>query len=285
MTLEQKLKIGLVLNTAFTVFEFIMGFISGSLALVSDAGHNLTDSLSLMVSWIAEKIAKRKATPEHTFGYGKSTIIAALINSSVLIILALVIFYKAYQRLLRPEPVSGGTIMLVALAGVAVNGTIALMFRSHSRNLNIKSAYLNMAYDTLASVGALAAGIIIIYTHKTFADPIISVVIGIMLLISGWKVVDKAIHVLLEGVPENINVKMVQEAISKIANVKKVNDLHVWTIASEKAALSCQVIFEEKDLAKDTETIKEIKRMLNQNFNISHATIEATLAADPPHNH
>lgn len=152
--LDTKLKLGLVLNTGFTVFEFIVGTLSGSLALVSDAAHNLTDSLSLVISFFANKIAKRPADLNRTYGYGRATIIGASLNASILLLLAIYIFYEAYQRIRQPEPVEGQLVMIVAFVGIVINSSVAALFLRDRNDLNIRSAFLSMAFDALASVGA-----------------------------------------------------------------------------------------------------------------------------------
>ena len=277
--LDNKLKLGLVLNVGFTIFEFAIGFFSGSLALISDAGHNLTDSLSLLISFLANKIAKRQANVGNTYGYGRATILAALINGLILFILAIYIFSEAYKRFQNSQPVEGGIVMLVAFVGILINTSIALLFRSNKSDLNIRSAYTNMLFDALASVGALVAGLLIVVTKQAFFDSLISIVIGILLIRSSWSVVKAAMHVLLEGVPEGIDTGKVKETILKTSSVKNVDDLHIWALSSQNAAMSCHIVIEDCDVKESTEIIKQIKETLYQRFNIRHATIEAELVA------
>ena len=280
--LDNKLKLGLVLNTIFTVIEFILGFFSGSLALISDAGHNLTDSFSILIAYFAQKIARRDANLDHSYGYGRATILAALLNGTILILLALYIFYESYLRLLNPKPVQGGIVALVAFIGIIVNGSIAYIFMSNKNDLNIKGAYLNMFFDTLASVGALLAGILILATKITIFDPIISMFIGILLIRASWNVVREAMHVLLEGVPEGIDIKKVKNEILNISKIKNVDDMHIWAISSHFAAMSCHIIIEDCSLGESIKIVKEVKENLNNKFNIQHATIETELIDCPP---
>lgn len=276
--LDSKLKLGIVLNTGFTIFEFIVGVFSGSLALISDAGHNLTDSLSLLISYFGNKVAKREANEEHTYGYGRATILTALLNALILLGLAVFIFYEAYQRILNPQPVEGSFIAIVAFFGIIINFSIAMLFRKDKEDLNIKSAYISMLYDALASVSAFVAGILIILTKQTIFDPIISIVIGLLVLKSGWGVIREALHVLLEGVPKGINFDKVKEAISgQDSLIKAVDDLHIWAISSQMSALSCHIIIEECDLEKSMQIVEEIKKTLKEKFHIEHATIETEL--------
>ena len=282
-TINSKLKVGIVLNTAFTIFEFTIGIFSGSLALISDAGHNLTDSLTLLISFFGNKISQREANEEHTYGYGRATILTALLNSAILIILACFIFFEGYQRILHPEPVKGGIVAIVAFIGIIVNGCIALVFRGNKDDLNMRSAYINMAFDALASVGALLAGLVIVFTNQTIADPLISIVIGVMLLFSAKNVVRDAMHVLLEGVPEGIDINHVKEVIKGTNSaIKDVDDLHIWAISSHYAAMSCHIVIENCSLEKSMELVKEIKEKLKQICHITHATIETELTECPP---
>lgn len=280
--LDSKLKLGLVLNTGFTILEFSIGIFSGSLALVSDAGHNLTDSLSLLIAFFANKIAKREANADHSYGYGRATILAALVNGLILILLAGYIFYEALGRLMHPTAVAGGLVMIVAFVGILINGSVALLFRKDTKDLNIRGAYINMFYDTLASVGALLAGFLIVLTKLTIFDSLISILIGILLLRSSWAVIRDAMHVLLEGVPEGMNTEKIKELISKAPKVKAVDDMHLWAISSHYAALSCHIVIEDCDVEESTKIIKQIKEGLREKFDIEHATIEAELTECPP---
>lgn len=282
--LDNKLKLGLVLNTGFTIIEFAAGIFSGSLALTSDAGHNLTDSLSILISFFGNKISKREANEEHSYGYGRASILTALLNGVILILLAGYIFYEAIQRISKPEPVEGGIIMLVAFIGILVNGGVALLFKNEKADLNIRGAYVNMFFDMLASVGALFAGFLIVITGKTIFDPIISILIGILLVKSSIGVVRDAMHVLLEGVPEGVDVKKVKDAILALPKIKNVDDLHIWAISSRLSALSCHIVIEDCDMEESTKIVKQVKEDLHKNFNIEHATIETELTECPPEN-
>ena len=282
--LDNKLKVGFLLNTSFTIFEFFIGFLSGSLALISDAAHNLTDSLSLLVSFFATKISKKGANADKTFGYGRATVLAALINSLILLGLAVYIFTEAYQRFQDPQPVQGGLVVIVALVGIAINGSIDYLFFKSRGDLNIRSAFLNMALDTLASVGALLAGLIIVLTGKTFVDPFISVIIGCMLLYSGWSVIRSALHLLFEGVPEGTDIPAIQKAILTTPGVKGMDDLHVWALSTTGAALSCHLVIKESSLQDSIALKEKVKQMLSTKFHIEHATIETELTEGPHHN-
>lgn len=281
--LDSKLKLGIVLNIGFTIIEFIAGILSGSLALISDAGHNLTDSTSLVISFFAQKIAKREANIEHTYGYGRVTILAALINGLILFLLAIYIFYEAYQRFSNPEPVSGILIAIVALVGLSMNLSIAFLFKNETHDLNIKSAYFNMLFDALASLGALIAGVLIYFTGMTIFDPLISIVIGILLIRGSFSVAREAIHVLLEGVPAGVNTEKVKHSIMEVSPlIKNIDDLHIWAISSRMSSLSCHLVLEECKLEKSMQTVDDVKKMLKEKFHIEHSTIETELIECPP---
>lgn len=275
INLNSKLKFGILLNTAFTISQFIVGIISGSLAVISDAGHNLTDSLSLVISFFAHKMSGKKSTPDKTYGYGRATIISALINSVILISLAIYIFFEAYIRIFQPQEVSGSLIAIISFVGILVNGSIALMFRNSIKDLNMRSAFLSMAFDTLASIGALIAGVIIYFTHFYIIDAIVSIIIGLMLLFSAWGILKDSLHILFEGTPRSLDVENVKkdifEAFPEIINV---DDLHIWSISSNKIVLSCHITVEKTDMQKSVEIVKVVKKILYDRFDIDHSTIE-----------
>ena len=285
MEVNQKLKIGMVANTVFAGFEIVIGLFSGSLVLVSDAAHNLTDSLSILIAFVGQKIARRPPTEKHTFGYGKATILSALINSLILIAMAGYIFYASYEKILHPQPVKGGLIMLVAGVGILVNSGVAAMFLKYRNDLNMRGVFLNMAFDAIVSVGAVVAGFIILLTGKSIADPIISIAIGVMLVYGSVQIINQAIHILLEGVPEDIDVKNVEKIILQTPGVKSAHDLHIWSIASQKPALNCHIIPVYFDLQKNVEIIKQIKENLKNKYQFSHITIEVELEPCPQHEH
>lgn len=285
MEISTKFKIGMVANTAFAVFEMIIGSLTGSLALFSDAMHNLTDSLSILIAFIGQKIAKRPATEEHTFGYGKATILTALTNSLILIGIAGYIFFQAYQKIIHPQPIKGGIIMLVAGIGILVNTGVALMFFKNRKDLNMRGVFLNMTFDALVSVGAVIAGLIILLTGKTIADPIISIAIGIMLIYGSVQIINQAIHILLEGIPEHLKPAEIINAIKTLPAVMGVDNFHLWNIASQRPALSCHVIVTPAGLTEHVELIEKIKLMLADKFQIDHSTIEIGTKPTPEHEH
>ena len=276
--LTSKLLLSLALNTLFTFLEFAFGFLSGSLALISDAGHNLTDTLSIVISLFGDKMAQKESNLGHSYGYGRVSILTALINSSLLLALSFYIFYTAFIRIFfHPHDVSGPTIMIVSIIGIVINGVITYILSDNKKDLNVKSAYINMLFDTVALVATLIAGILITVTHLEVIDPIISIVIALVVLYGAYKVGREAIHVLLEAVPYEIDSNELKKVILSAEKVKDVDDIHVWAISSHFAALSCEIIIENCELEESIQIVKNIKEQLKHNFHISHATIETKL--------
>lgn len=271
------IKFGLALNSLFTVVEFIFGIFTGSLALIADASHNLTDTFTLTISFVANRIARRNADESRSFGYGRTTILAALLNASIMLAVAGFIAFEAIRRLTHPQPIEGGVVALVALAGIVVNGSIAYVLSRHSKDLNMRSAFIDMAFDTLSSLGAVVAGVIILFTGTNGIDSIVGLLIAALLVYNTLKILKEAVQILLEGAPKDIDVTKLISAIVGVDGVLQVDDMHVWTIRSGYNALSCHIAIDEKDLPKSREIVEKIKLTLRSNYDIQHATIEVEL--------
>ena len=269
--------LGLVLNSGFTALEFVAGILTGSLALIADATHNLTDSLTLLISLIAKKIGARSATDSKTYGYGRATIIAALLNAGILVAVALYIGIEAILRFSNPREIDGVWVVAVASVGIVINGFIAWQLSKQKHDLNARSAYTNMLYDTLSSVGAVLAGLVIIFTGWNWLDAMVGIVIAVMLLSATIKIVKEALGVLLEGVPEGISVAELTKSINAVALVEAVDDLHVWSIRSGYNALSCHIVIDETRLKDSRKIIEAVKEVLRTKHDIQHATIEVEL--------
>ncbi|MEI6729112.1 MAG: cation diffusion facilitator family transporter [bacterium] len=268
-----KFALGIILNSGFAVIEIILGLFSNSLALISDAIHNFTDVLTLFIAFVADKISQKKSNNKNSYGLKRAGIIASLINSLILVLIALYIFYEAYIRLFSPEQVSGGTVAVVSLIGIGVNSIVAWLFSSDKNDLNVKSAYLNMLFDVLASVGAFVAGIIIYFTHITWIDSGVSFLIGILLLRGAFEVVSEALSILLEAVPHDTDIEEVKSTILQVPESKQISDLHIWSLTSEYKILTAVIVatgtIDSHDLAID-----KIKQTIVKNHNIQHITIE-----------
>lgn len=270
-------KSGLILNTGFTIFELVIGTATGSLALIADGTHNLTDSLTLAIAFIAERIGKRQADEKRSYGYGRAKIIASLLNAGILVAIAGFIGYEAINRLNDPKEVPGLTVALVALVGIAINGGIAYLLSKQKHNLNVRGAYTNMLYDTLSSVGALIAGFAIALFGWTWLDSVVGIGIALMLLYAILSIVKEAIHILLEGVPAGIDLNEVKLSLGKLQYVLGVDDVHAWTIDNDYYAFSCHLVVDEKNYALSRGAVEKAKTLLAEEYGFKHSTVEVEL--------
>lgn len=275
---------GFLINTSFVVIEFTAGIFSNSLALISDSVHNLTDSFSILLSYFANRIGKRQADHSKTFGYGRATILAASINATILLVTSFFIFYEAYQRLMHPEPVSGGVVAIIAAIGILSNGAVAFVVSRNKHDLNSRAIFVSNLMDTLSSLGALIAGIVILVTHQTWADPLISLLIGALLLRAAWEIIREASSVLLESVPKGIDALKVKESILGIEHIRDLDDLHIWTMGAGEAALSCHIVVDDCSVKESVKIVSTLKQMLSAKYKITHSTIETQTESGPHDN-
>jgi len=255
--------------------EVIGGSLANSLALLSDAGHVLTDVAALGLAWFAAVQAQKSPTPDKTFGYHRTGILAALANSVTLIIIAFVILYEAFHRFQNPQPVESTIMYLSASVGVIVNLVIALGFRGGEDNLNVRSALLHVLGDAAASAGVIIGAVIMQLTHWYVIDPIISVLIALLIAWSAWKIVKETVNILMEGAPDNFDFDRLLAFVKTVPGAKDIHDLHVWSVTPERVALSCHLIVDPNgSLARSTGIIKQLKEYILKEFGISHTTIE-----------
>lgn len=266
--------LSLILNTGFTIFEMAAGLLSGSLALVADASHNLTDSLTLGIAYLAERYSRRAADDKQSYGYGRVKIIASLLNAGILVAIALFIGYEAIQRLGSPKEVPGLLVSAVAAVGIIINGFTAYLLSKQKHDLNAKSAYTNMFYDTLSSVGALLAGFAIALFGWGWLDSVVGIAIAVMLLAATFGIIREALHILLEGVPEGINLTELKERLIALKYVFDVDDMHAWMIDNNYYAFSCHLVVDEKDYAHSRATVEEAKKLLASKYKFKHSTVE-----------
>ena len=269
------LTVALILVTVIMAAEIAGGIISNSLALLSDAGHMLVDALALGLSLIALNLAKKPATTKRTYGFHRSEILAALANGVTLVLVAVFIFYEAYQRFHSPPEVHTTIMLVVAVIGLAANLISLRLLRSarHS-NLNVRAAFFHVFGDTISSVGVIAGGIIIATTGWKIVDPIIAIMIGIIILWGAVGLVRESVEILLETVPKEIQLDKVTETIKSVKGVKELHDLHIWTITSGIYALSTHILIEDQMLSRTAEILTVIKSELEQKFNITHTTFQ-----------
>lgn len=267
--------IGIGLNAIYTVAEFAIGYITNSLALISDASHNLSDVASLILSLIGMRLAQKAAKHFYTYGYKKASILASLINSVLLVAIVINILMEGIERLSAPPAVSGNMIIITALIGVIINTVSAFLFYKGQKNdINIKGAFLHLLVDALVSVGVVISGVVIYYTQWNIVDPIISFVIGIVILISTWGLLKESLKLTLDGVPKGLDVNKVKDIILKNKKVIDVHHIHLWALSSSENALTAHISVEEGLHLNEYIAVKnEIKHEL-QHHNIHHSTIE-----------
>ena len=269
--------IGIALNLLYVVGEAIAGIISGSLALIADAGHNLSDVLSLSLAWGAAILSRRRPSGRFTYGLRSSSILAALANALILLVVTGGIAWEALRRISDPMPVASGIVIWVAAAGILVNGVTALLFASGSqRDLNLKSAFLHMAADTLVTASVVAAGIAIALTGWFWLDPAVSLVVSAVIVIGTWGLVKSAFGLALDAVPEGIDAAAVRAHLLEIPGVTGLHDLHIWGMSTTETALTCHLVM--PDGHPGDAMLNGIADQLHHRFGIHHATIQIELA-------
>ena len=274
---KKTLTISLVIITTYMVVEVVGGFLTNSLALLADAGHMLSDAISLFIALMAFKFSSKIADYSKTYGYKRFEILAAVINGATLILISAYIIYEAIERFQSPPEIQSGGMLIVAIVGLLVNVLVAwIMMRGADvkENLNMRGAYLHVISDMLGSVGAIIAALLIMFFGWGWADPLASVIVSILVLRSGYLVTKSSVHVLMEGTPENVEVDKVNEKILKTDGIKSIHDLHIWTITSGLNALTCHAVVNEKMTIEESEILlRKVEHEL-EHMNIHHVTIQ-----------
>ncbi|MBT8356542.1 MAG: cation transporter [Desulfobacterales bacterium] len=264
---------GVLLNVIFVVIEAGYGIIAGSLALLADAGHNLSDVLSLLLAWGASLLASKKPTRKRTYGFRRVTILASLLSALFLLVTLGGIAWESIGRFFNPEPVQGMVIIVVAGIGVVINSITALLFISgKERDLNIKGAYLHMAADAGVSLGVVIAGIAIMITGWLWLDPAISILIVIIVLIGTWVLLRDAINLSIDAVPRGIDISRIEDYLTSLKNVSCIHDLHVWALSTTETALTAHLVTTKDPM--DNTFLLEIQQYLHDQFHIDHTTIQ-----------
>lgn len=258
----------------FLVVEMIGGFITNSLALLSDAGHMLSDATALLLSLIAMHFASRPPSAEKTFGMHRFEILAALTNGVTLAVISLFILWEACKRLLHPPEVASGTMMIIAFIGLLANiaAAFVLMRGDYKNNVNVRSAFLHVLGDLLGSVGAIIGGLLMWAYGWYIADPLISIIVSVLILLSAWRVTKESVNILMEAAPTRLDTKAVQERLGQIAGVREVHDLHIWTVTSGFDSLTCHLIAWDDEPSYPI--LNEALAVLQKEFGITHATIQ-----------
>jgi len=265
----------LVATGAFVVVEFVAGIQAHSLALLSDAGHNFTDALALLLAWFGFYLQAKPADEVKTFGYHRAGVLAAFVNALTLVALSAWIFWEGYQRLLRPQPVREAVMMVVAGAGLVLNGGIMWGLRIARRhNINIRSAFVHMLGDLLGSIGIVAGAIAIRYTGWQQIDPVLSILIGALIVWTAWDIIQESLNILLEGLPRGIRLPDVSAGMRAVEGVLDVHDLHIWSLGSNTHALSCHVLIADVPPSSSDAILQRLNGMLAERFHISHTTVQ-----------
>lgn len=268
------LKVSALVTLGYILLLVVAGVRAHSLALLSEAGHNLSDFLALLLSLIAVYLQSRPPSATKTYGYHRAGVLAALLNSASLVAVSFLIFYEAFRRLQHPEQVHAGTMIGVAAAGVVMNGVIALLLWRTSQDVNIRSALLHELGDTLSTAAVIGGGWAIMLTGQYWIDSALSFGIGALILWSSFGIVRETLNILLEGTPRGMKLDNVEEAIRAIDGVNDVHDLHVWSIGSETHALSCHIAIADIPPSASERILREVKECLLRNFRIDHTTIQ-----------
>lgn len=258
------------------------GLLSGSLALLSDAGHVFSDLLALSLSWYGVRQLSLPANARMTYGYHRVGIIVALVNATALVGISVLVTVEAYRRLLEPVPIAGGLMLAVAVFGLAVNLGVLLTLRRHGHNLAVRSALLHVVGDLLGSVAVIASGLLILATGWTWADPLASVIIAVIVTMGSLRIAREAMNVLLESTPRNLDMAEVVKAMYGVPGVRDVHDLHIWSISPEIRALSSHVTVDDTRISEAAKVLSELNRVLERRFHIHHSTIQLEVEGFDP---
>jgi len=268
------LKWSLAATVLFVVVQIAAGLTSGSLALLSDAGHNLTDALALGLALFGVYLQRKPADDSRTFGYQRGGVLAAFVNALVLVLLSAFVFHEAWGRLFHPEPVQESVMIAVAGLGIVLNVGIMLGLQRHSHDVNIRAAWIHMLGDALGSVAIIIGAIVIHYTGWYIIDPILSVIIGALIIWSAWDVIRETLNILLEGMPRGIALKEVTSSMCQVNGVLDVHDVHVWSLGSGTHALSCHALIEDMPPSESACILLALNNLLTRQFEIRHTTIQ-----------
>lgn len=275
---DRAFAIGAAVNLAFVAAEFGFGIAANSVALVADATHNLGDVLSLLLAWGAAWLTRRPPTQRRTYGWGRSSILAALINAAVLLIGVGAIGIESIHRLLKPEPVGELTVMLVAAAGIIVNGGTALLFlRDRDKDLNVRAQFLHLAGDALVSAGVVAAAIVICFTGLLWLDPLTSLAIVAVITFATWGVLRESVDLAMDAVPETVPHDEVREFLAALPGVTEVHDLHIWGLSTTETALTAHLVFANE---QSDRRLHQLSAELRERFGIGHATLQIESGED-----
>ena len=268
--------VGTVLNLLFVGVEAVAGFVTGSVGLLSDAGHNLSDVVALLLAWLAFRLSRVPANTRFTYGYGKSTVLVALLNAALLLVAIGMIALESAHKLMQPQPIDGGVVIWVASVGIAVNMATALLFlRDRRSDLNVNGAFLHMAMDALVSLGVVLSGVLMRFTGWYIIDPIVGLLVAVVIFVSTWRLLRQSVRLSLDGVPADIDAAQVHLLIAGIDGVADVHHLHLWALSTTSNALTAHIAL--RDIAQAERVKADIRHLLAEH-GIAHATLETELA-------
>jgi cobalt-zinc-cadmium efflux system protein len=268
------LRFALLLTLGYIVLTVVAGIRAHSLALLSEAGHNVSDFLALALSLGAVYLQARPPNPNKTFGYQRAGVLAAFVNAATLVSIAFLIFYEAWQRLIKPAPVEAPLMIAVAAVGVVMNGAIAFLLQRSGGDVNIRSALIHMLGDTLSTAAVIGGGWAILVTGQTWIDPALSFGIGALILWSSFGIIRETLNILLEGTPRGVSMELVAAELMKVEGVRDVHDLHIWSLGSESHALSCHIAIQDIPPSVSERILREVQGRLRAEFSIQHTTIQ-----------
>ena len=270
-----RLALSLGLTLVFVLIEAAAGYFSNSLVLLTDAAHNVTDVLALGISWYAIRLTARPSNPRQTYGYHRAGILAALINSTTLVVIALGILFEAYQRLVSPPEVRAGILVAIGILALVINLATALLVRKGSEHdLNLRSAFVHLMGDVLSTIGAVIAGIVIYFTGWNWLDPFVSALIALMILWSAWMILRETVDILLEATPRDVDMDAMVRDIVQVPGVLGVHDLHVWSITRGLRTMSAHILTDDVPISMGTSIQAQVNERLAHDYHIAHATLQ-----------
>lgn len=285
-SLKKSFIIGISLNIGYAIIELISGLYFGSMSMVSDAGHNFVDVLSLSLAFSSLLIAGIKPNSKFTFGYKKSTILAAVFNSVLLIISVFMIIKESIERISEPVEINGYSMIFVAAIGIIINGFTGWLFhKDQNKDINVKAAFVHLMADALISLGVVVSGLIIIFTGWNLIDPVFSIFIAIIILIMTVKILRKSIYMAVDGVPEGIDIDEIERALTKINGIEDIHHTHIWAISTSESAITAHIVVESSISINDLEVLKNEIRKTLMTFRIVHSTLEFEIPGENCINH
>src|SRR5688500_17685644 len=271
----KRLSISLFLTLAFVVIEAGAGIFANSLALLTDAAHNLTDVIALGLTWFAVRVTSQPANAQKTYGYHRAGILVALLNSTTLVLISLGIFYEAYRRFMSPPDVDSGVLIGVGLIAVLIIlATALLIHRGSEHDLNLRSAFVHLMGDVLSTVGAVIAGVIIYFTNANWLDPLVSVLIGFLILYNAWGILRDVIDILLEATPRDVDIQAMVKDIAQVDGVLGIHDIHVWSLTQSLRTMSAHILTDDVHISAGAEIQHQINELLMHRYKITHATLQ-----------